>query len=214
MSDIIESIHCQSIDVKQREIYLHGHHGPFDDDPGVEYRMATTFIKNIRHLDHLKNEPILIHMHSVGGNWSDGMAIYDAIQLCRSHITILVYGQAESMSGVILQAADKRIMMPNSYFMSHYGISGSYGNYLDTQNWAKFEEKILDNMLEIYTSRCEKSKYFKEKFTSVTPEKVKQFFKRKLKDGDWYLTSHEAVYYGLADNVITHRNYGSINSLK
>ena len=85
---------------------------------------------------------------------------------------------------------------------------------IDTQNWAKFEEKILDNMLEIYTSRCEKSKYFKEKFTSVTPEKVKQFFKRKLKDGDWYLTSHEAVYYGLADNVITHRNYGSINSLK
>ena len=33
MSDIIESIHCQNIDLKQREIYLHGQHGSFDDDP-------------------------------------------------------------------------------------------------------------------------------------------------------------------------------------
>jgi ATP-dependent protease ClpP protease subunit len=214
MSDIIESIHCQNIDLKQREIYLHGQHGSFDDDPGVEYRMATTFIKNIRHLDYTKNEPILIHMHSLGGNWGDGMAIFDAIKICRSHVTILVYGQAESMSSIILQAADKRIMMPNSHFMCHYGSSGNSGNYLDTQNWSKFEEKILDTMLDIYVEKTVKGKYFKEKFNPVTPEKVKRFLKRKLKDGDWYLTSHEAVYYGLADNVITHRSYGSINSLK
>jgi len=213
MSDI-ESIHNQNIDLKQREIYLHGHHGPFEDDPGVEYRMATTFIKNLRHLDYLKNEPILIHMHSLGGNWGDGMAIYDSITLSRSHITILVYGQAESMSSIMLQAADKRMMMPNSYFMCHYGSSGNSGNYLDTQNWSKFEEKILDTMLDIYTARSKKGKYFKEKFKTVTMEKVKRFLKRKLKDGDWYLTAHEAVYYGLADNVITHRNFGSINSLK
>ena len=214
MSDIIESIHGQNIDLKQREIYLHGQHGSFDDDPGVEYRMATTFIKNIRHLDYLKNEPILVHMHSLGGNWGDGMAIFDAIKICKSHVTILVYGQAESMSSIILQAADKRIMMPNSYFMCHYGSSSNYDNYLDVQNWSKFEEKILDTMLEIYTIKAAKGKYFKEKFDTITPEKVKRFLKRKLKDGDWYLSSHEAVYYGLADNVITHRSYGSINSLK
>jgi|TARA_B100001094_G_scaffold89741_2_gene85725 ATP-dependent Clp protease protease subunit len=214
MSDIIESIHCQNIDLKQREIYLHGQHGSFEDDPGVEYRMATTFVKNIRHLDYLKNEPILVHMHSLGGNWGDGMAIFDAIKICRSHVTILVYGQAESMSSIILQAADKRIMMPNSYFMCHYGSSASAGSYLDTQNWANFEQKILDTMLDIYTERATKGKYFKEKYSPTTEEKVKRFFKRKLKDGDWYLNSHEAVYYGLADNVITHRSYGSINSLK
>jgi ATP-dependent Clp protease, protease subunit len=213
MSDI-ESIHNQNIDLKQREIYLHGHHGPFEDDPGVEYRMATTFIKNLRHLDYLKNEPILIHMHSLGGNWGDGMAIYDAIKLSRSYVTILAYGQAESMSSIVLQAADKRIMMPNAYFMCHYGSSGNAGSYLDTQNWAKFEEKILETMLDIYTARSQKGKYFKEKFKSVTPEKIKRFLKRKLKDGDWYLTAHEAVYYGLADNVITHRSFGSVNSLK
>ena len=98
------------------------------------YRMATTFIKNIRLLDQIKNEPIIIHMDSLGGNWGDGMAIYDAIKISRSHVTILVYGQAESMSSIILQAANKRITMPNAYFMCHYGSSASAGNYLDTQN--------------------------------------------------------------------------------
>ncbi len=214
MSEAVENIHSQNIDLRQREIYLHGQHGSFDDDPGVEYRMATTFIKNIRHLDYLKNEPILIHMHSLGGNWGDGMAIYDAIKLARSHVTILVYGQAESMSSIILQAADNRVMMPNSYFMSHFGSSHNGGSYLDAQNWAKFEQRILDIMLDIYISRCKDGKYFKENYNPINEAKVKKFLNKKLKDGDWYLTSHEAVYYGFADSVITHRKYGSINTLK
>jgi len=214
MTEHIESIHGQNIDLKQREIYLHGHYGPFEDDPGVEYRMATTFIKNLRHLDSIKNEPILIHMHSLGGNWGDGMAIYDAIELARSHVTIVVYGQAESMSSIILQAADTRIMMPNSYFMSHYGSSSNYGNYLDTQSWSKFETTILDSMLDIYVTKCIKGKFFKERYEEPTEAKVKTFIKRKLKDGDWYLSSNEAVYYGFADGVLSTRKYRGLASLK
>ena len=70
-------------DVERREIYLHGYITNTEEDPGVEYRMATNFYKNIRMLDAISNNPILVHMHSVGGNWHDGMVIYDAIRLCR-----------------------------------------------------------------------------------------------------------------------------------
>ena len=45
MSENIDSIHGQGVDIEQREIYLHGHHGPFEDDPGVEYRMAHLLLK-------------------------------------------------------------------------------------------------------------------------------------------------------------------------
>jgi len=69
-------------------------------------------------------------------------------------------------------------------------------------------------MLDIYASSCKKGKFFKEHYKQPTEEKVKGFIKRKLKSGDWYLSSHESVYYGFADDVITHRSYGSINSLK
>ena len=213
-SDFAGDVHNYSLDFNNREIYLHGYIANCDEDPGVDYRMASSFIKNIRMMDTINNDPIIVHMNSVGGNWGDGMSIYDAIRVCRSHVTIIAYGQAESMSSIILQAADLRIMMPNSFFMSHFGNSCNSGNYLDTQNWAKFEEKILDVMLDIYTESCIKGKYFLEHFKEVTESKVKSFLRRKMRDGDWYLDSNESVYYGFADAVLSTRKYKTINSLK
>ena len=69
-------------------------------------------------------------------------------------------------------------------------------------------------MIDIYKEKCKKGKYFQEKYQTINDDKVVKFLSRKMKDGDWYLSSHEAVYYGFADSVITHRKYGSITSLK
>ena len=214
MTDVPGDIHAYGIDIKNREIYLHSYISNVEEDPGVEYRMATTFIKNLRLLDSQSERHILIHMHSVGGEWNDGMAIYDAILLCRSYVTIIVYGQAESMSSIILQAADQRIMMPNAYFMCHFGSSENDGNFLDVQNFMKFENKTLDIMIDIYSEVATNGKFFKEHYKNVTQDKVKNYIKRKMKEGDWYLDSNETVYYGFADSVITSNTYGSINSLK
>ena len=213
-SDVISDIQSYGIDVKNRELYLHGYVANTDDDPGVDYKMASTFYKNIRFLDSVSNDPIIIHMHSVGGNWNDGMAIFDAICLAKSYVTIIAYGQAESMSSVDLQAADRRVMMPNTYFMCHFGSSGYSGNYLDVQKGAAFEKKMTETMLDIYTEGCVKSKYFKEQYTDPTYEKVKNYLKRKFKEGDWYLDANESVYYGFADLVLNTRKFNSIDSLK
>ncbi|MQF98249.1 MAG: hypothetical protein FI729_01790 [SAR202 cluster bacterium] len=214
MSDQSGDIHSYGLDVKNREVYLHGYHGSFDEDPGVEYRMATNFIKNIRLIDTAGKDPILIHMHSIGGNWNDGMAIYDAIKACTSYTTILVYGQAESMSGIVLQAADKRVMMPNAYFMCHFGSSGYEGHYLNVRSGVKFEEKLISDMLDIYTSRCKSGKFFKEHYNPTNESKVKNYINTKMKSGDWYLNSHESVYYGFADSVLMTRKNRNISSLK
>jgi ATP-dependent protease ClpP protease subunit len=212
--DTISDIHSYGLDVKNREIYLHSYVCNSEEDPGVEYRMATNLYKNIRLLDSINNDPIIIHMHSIGGNWNDGMTIYDSILLCKSYVTIIAYGQAESMSSIVLQAADKRVMTPNSYFMCHFGSSGYIGNYLDVQKGAAFEKRQCEKMLDIYSEVCLKSKYFKQQYTDLTEEKVKNYLKRKFKDGDWFLDAHEAVYYGFADCVLNTRKCNSINGLK
>lgn len=214
MSDTIGELHSYNADLKNREIYLHGQHGSFEEDPGVDYRMATTFVKNIRTLDIAGEQPILIHMHSLGGNWADGMAIYDAIKLCRSHVAVLVYGQAESMSSIILQAADLRVMTPNAYFMSHYGFSEFSTDYLSSQNGAKFDKAITNTMFDIYAESCVNGKFFKDHYKTTTTDKVKAFLERKLKSGDWYLNSHESVYYGFADGVLGSRKLENIDKLK
>jgi len=201
MSEIASDIHQHNIDIANREIYLYNFNA-VDENPGVDYRMAQNFIKNIRILDSISHDGILIHMHSIGGSWFDGMAIFDAIKMSKSHVTILVYGQAESMSGIILQAADHRIMTPNSYFMSHYGSQSFDGDYLSYQNLQKFEQKNAETMFNIYAERCVKGQFFKNLFKkNITPSKVKDYLKEHLKNGDWYITPEEAVNYGFADEV-------------
>ena len=213
-SEVLSDIHTHGIDIKNRELFLHGYIANAEDDPGVDYKMASIFYKNIRILDKISNDPIIVHMHSVGGNWNDGMAIYDSIVMCNSYVTIIAYGQAESMSSIVLQSADKRVMMPNAYFMSHFGSSGMSGNFLDVQKGAAFERKMTDTMLDIYAEAVVKGKYFKEHYTNPDYDKAKNYLKRKFKDGDWYLDANESVYYGFADLVLNTRKFGSIDSLK
>lgn len=212
--DTISDVNTYGLDCKNREIYLHPYIGNTDEDPGVDYRMAGIFYKNIRLLDTINQDPIVIHMHSVGGSWGDGMVIFDSIAIAQSFVTVIVYGQAESMSSIILQAADVRVMMPSSYFMCHYGTSGYEGNYLDVQKAAVFEKRDMETMMDIYAGNVVRGEYMRESYTNPNEEKVKNFLKRKMKDGDWYLNAEEAVYYGFADHVLGSDRYPHIDSLK
>ena len=50
-------------------------------EPGVEYLMASRFIKNLNLLSAIDPfEPILVHMNTIGGWWEHGLVIYQAIQ--------------------------------------------------------------------------------------------------------------------------------------
>jgi|TARA_B100001113_G_scaffold274050_1_gene228667 ATP-dependent protease ClpP protease subunit len=201
--DLLYDLHNYGANIDTREIFLHNYYASDDDNPGVEYKMSNNFLKNIRALEIKSASPIVIHMQSVGGEWSDGMAIYDAISMSRCHVTMIAYGQAESMSSIIFQAADKRFITPNTYFMSHYGSTAAGGGYLDVQNWVKYEKYICDIMIDIYAGSCVGGKFFKEKYgSSPDLDKVKTYLTRKLKSGDWYINADDAVYYGFADGVI------------
>ncbi|NDG29766.1 hypothetical protein EB118_06690 [bacterium] len=207
--ELLKDFHDYGANINTREIFLHNHYNSEDNqNPGVEYRMSNTFIKNLRALDMRSNANITIHCHSIGGEWTDGMAIYDAIQMCRSYVTIIIYGQAESMSSIFMQAADYRYMTPNAHFMSHYGATDVNTDYLSAINQADYEKKICDVMFNVYARRCVDGKFFYEKFGKKPSEKqVKQFLIRKLKNGDWYLNAEDAIYYGFADAVLEHWHF-------
>ena len=72
--DIVSEIHIYGIDVKKKEIYLN----EFDDSgesAGVDHRMLQNFIKNINILNSLnmnKDQPITVHMQTIGGCWYAG----------------------------------------------------------------------------------------------------------------------------------------------
>lgn len=209
-NEVLNDFHEYAACIKNREIFLHNYPDNYENQ-GVEYKMANIFLKNIRALNISSGKSILVHLFSIGGEWNDCMAMYDAIQFSNAYITMLGYGQIESASGILFQAAATRILMPNSYFMAHYGNSGVGGSYLDVQNWSKYEQYICDIMMTIYAEKCVAGKFFKAKGYSI--EQVKKFLYRKLKSGDWYLRPEEAVYYGFADGVLGDRYYPSLDQL-
>jgi len=197
----IDNIHDHNIDVDNRVIYLQSH----DDsgvDAGVEHRVADTFLKNIHILNTGGKLPITVEMSLIGGEWSAGMIIFEAIRESKAPVTIRVRGQAESMSSVILQSADHRVVSKYSYFMCHYGSCYFDGDYQTMQTTSQWQKTIVDQMVDIYVEKMLKSKWAKDKYGIPTERQVKSFLRRKMKDGDWYMFGDEIVYYGFADEVV------------
>jgi ATP-dependent protease ClpP protease subunit len=202
---LISEIHNHHINHLSREIYLHGY-ADMDEEPGVEYRMATSFVKNMHILEMQGARNILVHMHTIGGNWSDGMAIFNTIQTSRSPVTVLGYAQASSMSGVVFQSADKRILMPDCETMIHHGSLTIDDTTMAVKSAVDQNEKYCRRMLQIFADRAVSGRYFKDRKYSV--KRAATFIDQKIRQaGDWYLMPDEAVYYGFADGIYGEKGF-------
>lgn len=205
-TDSISDIHSLNVDTDNRIIYLQEREDSSSDSSGVDFRMAQTLIKNINVLQKLSFDPITIYMQTVGGCWFSGLGIYDVIKFCKCKTTIIGYSQICSMGTIIMQAADRRVLMPNCMFMCHYGSSDHSGDYLSSQNFSAVDKKNMQTMIDIYSERCYRTgQFFRRSDRSLS--QVKTYIKRKMKDGDWYLSASDAVELGFIDHVFS-------NSLK
>lgn len=214
--DILETIsqvHNYDLNPFKREIYLHSHYSGHDEESGIEYRMATQFIKNLHVLDQDKNDDILVHLHSPGGDWIHGMAMYDAIQMASSEVNIIAYGEVSSMSGLLLQAAYNRVMMPSCEFMIHRGTLRLEGVSTTVQSNAMWNIKTDTTMLKMYASRAVNGPYFRKR--EMNEEQVIKFIDQKIRKlGDWNLNAEEAAYYGLADGVFGQPGFESLDKIR
>jgi ATP-dependent protease ClpP protease subunit len=182
------------------EAYTYGGGAESAIEPGVEYVMANRFIRNLNMCMRRNPEvPLVIHMKTCGGDWTEGMAIYDAIRSFPWPVTILNYTHARSMSSLIFQAGNKRVMMPNSYFMFHDGTVGVEGTIKQVRSSIRFEKKVADaTMLDIYAKVMKNSGELSQK----TLQYIKKWLRNRMdKEEDVYLTAKEAIKYGFADEI-------------
>jgi len=196
------TVHDYDLLVDKREIFLFGREeyvSPLEGvEPGVEFTMANRFIRNIRLLD-INDRPILIHMKTNGGYWEEGMAIYQAIKTCRSHVTIINYTHARSMSSIIFQAADHRVMLPYSTFMFHDGTWGFHGTI--KQALTEYEQLNItsEQMYEIYINKIKHSKEFLDK----SDFQIKKWLRTQMdKKEEVYLDPQRTVELNLADEIL------------
>lgn len=206
-------IHNYGLDTKNREVYLHSCLDG-ESEGGVDYRSAVIFEKNLRYLNQLSNEPILIHMHLPGGDWEDCLGIYDAIKSSKSKTVLLAYSKVQSASSTILQAPDLRVLMPNVNVLIHYGsISLDSEHSKAAAESVQWNERECDKMIDIFVERCMQSNMAKEKNWKRMMAK-KHIHSQLANKCDWILNAQEAVDYGFADGVLGTSQYPNIDSLK
>jgi ATP-dependent protease ClpP protease subunit len=204
--------HEYNIDVANREVFLHSY---FDgeDEPGLDYRAAITFEKNIRYLNTLSSDPIIVHMHLPGGDWTDCLGVYDTISLSKAPICIIAYAKAESASGIIFQSAKLRILMPNSYVLIHYGFLTLDGEHKAAISNLQWTEKEAKKMIDFFTTRCEQSPLAKER--EWKKSSVRKYISSQLSQkSDWILSAEDAVYHGFADGIYGSTQYSSIENIR
>lgn len=207
------NIHTFNLDVKNREVFLHSYIDG-EDEGGVEYRVAAVFEKNIRYLNMINNDPILIHMHLPGGMWQDCLGIYDSIKFSKAKTIILAYGSVESASSVILQSPDLRVLMPNTNVLIHYGsFSINDEHSKAAASSVQWNEQECDKMVDIFTDKCMNSPIAISKNWKRMMAR-KHIISQLANKCDWILDANEAVEYGFADGVLGSKQFSSIDALK
>lgn len=193
--DHVAILHDYGIHIPTRTLMMESATDDEGEENGVNYTMATKFFKNMHLLEASSKDPITIILNTGGGDVGHGMAIYDRISNSKCHITIKVYGHAESMGSVILQAADERILAPHAKIMFHFGEgSTTCGNPEEILSHAAFE---LD-----YGRKVDQILY--ERIRAKHDLENRVFTKNKFKEMNFrgkYMTAQEAIELGLADRI-------------
>lgn len=130
---------------------------------------------------------IYLYINSPGGSVTDGMAIYDTMNLVSCDIVTYCVGLAASMSTVLLAAGTpgKRYALPNCRVMIHQPSGGATGQTSDISIAAR----------EILRWR----RTINDVLAKHTGKDVSQI--ERDSDRDYYMDAIEAKDYGIVDQV-------------
>ena len=134
---------------------------------------------------------ISLYINSPGGSVTAGMSIYDTMKFIKPDISTLCIGQAASMGAILLCGGkkNKRFALPNSRVMIHQPLGSFQGQATDFDIQAKEILSIRARLNEILA-----------KNTGQTIKKIEADTER-----DNFMTSEEAMKYGLIDNILDSR---------
>lgn len=142
---------------------------------------------------HDPHMPWTILLNSVGGTIHEGNGIIDelighSLRGGGTHeITIKTRGLAASMGGMILQAADHRVIGRNSLLMIHKGSADVWGNADEIADKAEWFRRDTDWMISYFLDRTDKIS--------------RDEFLARIDRRDWWLNSVEALELGFVDRI-------------
>lgn len=158
----------------------------------IEDHMANLIVAQLLFLESENpDKDIHIYINSPGGVVTAGMSIYDTMQFIKPHVSTLCIGQAASMGSILLAGGEpgKRFALPNSRVMIHQPLGGFQGQASDIKIHAEEIIKLRHSLNGVLAKHCNQPMDVIERDT----------------DRDKFLSSSEAVEYGLIDAVLDKR---------
>lgn len=134
------------------------------------------------------SKDIQVYFNTPGGSVYAGLGIYDTMQYISANVATICTGMAASMGAILLTAGakGKRSALKHSRIMIHQPMGGASGTASDIEITAREIMKIKKELYNIIAYH-----------TGKTSEQVE-----KDADRDYWMTSEEAVEYGMIDEIL------------
>ncbi|MCQ6306368.1 head maturation protease, ClpP-related [Bacillus cereus] len=136
--------------------------------------------------DNIDADEIELHIHSVGGDAFEGIAICNYLRSHKAKVTAVVDGIAASAASLITMGADKIIMPSNTTMMVHRASTYAYGNADSLEKQANMLRDVDDALIQSYKNR------FNGEFHEL----------EALLDNETYMTAETAKSYGFCDEIV------------
>ena len=159
----------------------------------VEDYMANLIVAQLLYLESENaDKDIHVYINSPGGSVTAGLSIYDTMQFINCDISTICVGQAASMGALLLAggATGKRFALPHSRIMVHQPSAGFQGQVTDISIHAEEVIELKRRLNAIMATHTGKS-----------IEQIERDLER-----DNFMSSEDAVKYGLIDTVLANRN--------
>lgn len=158
----------------------------------IDMHLANSVVAQLLYLESKDStKDVYMYINSPGGLVTAGFAIYDTMKYIKCDVCTICVGMAASMGAFLLAGGTKgkRFALKNAEIMIHQPLGGAQGQATDISIQA---EQILKTKKKLNTILAENTGKPYEQIERDT-------------DRDNYLTTQEALEYGIIDGIYDKR---------
>lgn len=158
-------------------ISIYGRIGQGIDGQGVTSRSIAAALRSIG------PRAVTVNINSPGGDYFEGLGIYNLLRQHAGEVTVNVLSMAASAASVIAMAGDRILMADHSRIMIHNAWGVAVGNRHDMAKAMAMLEPLDQDMASVYASR-----------SGMDAAKV-----ASLMDAETFMSVDDAIGKGFAD---------------
>jgi ATP-dependent protease ClpP protease subunit len=159
--------------------------GDYGDGQGMTPKIVSSVLRKAK-------GDVTVNINSPGGDFFDGVAIYNLLREYDGKVNVKVVGLAASAASIIAMAGDSIEIAESGFFMIHNAWTVAIGNKNDMKEVADMLSKFDESMAKVYMDA-----------TGMDEKSVK-----KIMDAETWLTADESLDYGFAQAILDSNSIG------